>query len=113
MSNELLIMLENLKSLLLNDERIMKLNELDELISNDEEVMKLSYRKDMASVDYSDCLKHFNSESNEVSVAQEKLYKAKLALDSHPLVNQYNEAFLKVKNLYRFINKEIFGDFSL
>lgn len=113
MTNSLMNKLEELKVLLNEDERIIHLNELDEQLSNNEEVMKLSYKMDMLSVEYSDTLKHFKEESKEVNDVQTRLYKAKLELDSHPLVKSYNDAYKKVKDLYRYINKEIFGDFAL
>lgn len=113
MTDSLLNKLEELKKLLDNDQRILILNKLDEELSNNEEVMRLSYKKDMASIEFDDALKHFSESSNEVKQAQKKLYNAKLELDSHPLVRKYNKAYIDVKDLYSLINKEIFGDFAV
>lgn len=113
MTNELKDKLEELKSLINQNEDVLLLNKLDEQLANNEEVMKLSYKMDVLSVEYSDALKHFKEDSDEVKLAQQKLYQAKLELDSHALVKSYNEVYLRVKKLYKNINKEIFGDFSL
>jgi len=113
MTNTLLGKLEQLKELIKNDSRLVNLNIIEEELSNNEEVMLLSYKKDMASVEFSDALKHFGENSPEVKKAQKHLYDSKLSLDIHPLVKKYNEAYAEVRKLYSYINKEIFGDFAL
>lgn len=113
MTDSLLTKLETLKNILKDDERIKKLDEVDALLSKDENVMKLAYKKDMASVEFDDALKHFGEDSNEVKQAQKKLYEAKLELDNNPLVKEYNNAYKEVRELYHSINKKIFGDFAL
>ena len=101
-----------LKELIENDENVLKVKELDKKMNESEEVMKLAYQKDMALVDYESALNHFGANSKEVKVAQKKLYEAKLALDSHPLVKEYNSYFSKVRLLYKKINSELFGEFA-
>lgn len=113
MTKSLLEKLEQLKVILKNDERVILLNEIDQKLSNDEEVMKLSYRKDAASVEFEDALRHFTEDSLEVKSTQKKLYQAKLELDNHDLVKRYNKAYREVKKIYSYISKEIFGDFAL
>lgn len=100
-----------LKEEIHNSEEYKKLVELNKLIESNEEVMKLAYLKDMASVKYEDSLKHFKEDSIEVKEAQKELHKAKLNLDNHPLVKQYNEQFLIVRGIYDNINKELFYPF--
>ena len=112
MNEVLLKKLESLKEALDSDERVILLNEIENRMNSDEEVMKLAYQKDTALVNFEDALKHFPEGSNEVKEAQRKLYESKLKLDSHPLVDEYRKAYLKVKELYDQINKELFMDFN-
>ena len=112
MNQELLAKIEILKQEIEKDENVLKVQELDKKMNNDKEVMKLSYRKDCALSEYEDALKHFGSDSEEVRKAQKALYEAKLALDSHPLVKEYNQYFAKVRLLYKKVNDMIFGEFS-
>lgn len=112
MSNELIELLTSLKSELENDPRVIKLDELDEKLNENEEVMKLAYKKDMASVDFDDALKHFGENSKEAKEALKKLHEAKYNLDTHPLVNEYQAAYKEVRLLYEHISKELFGDFK-
>ncbi len=109
MNQELSIALSSLKEAIENDERVILLNKLDKELNNDEEVMKLAYQKDMAVLDYEDSIKHFGDNSKETLEAQKKLYQAKLALDSHPLVKRYNEAYKEVRLMYKKINDSLFG----
>ena len=95
------------------DSRVIKLNELDNKLSHNEEVMVLSYRKDEANRIYNDAVKYFGEESKEVKDAQKILYEAKLNLDNHPLVKEYNMAYKEVRLLYEQINIELFDDFHL
>ena len=48
-----------------------------------------------------------------LNVKLKLLYEAKLNLDNHPLVKEYNEAYKEVRLLYEIINKELFNDFNL
>lgn len=111
MSNELLEKLLLLKSELKSDKRVQKLDELEKALNSNEEVMKLAYKKDMASVAFDDALKHFGENSKEAREALKKLHEAKYALDVHPLVQEYNEAYKTVRLLYEYISKELFGEF--
>ena len=95
------------------DPRVIRLNELDEKLNHNEEVMVLSYKKDTANTFYNDALKFFKEDSKEVKDAQKALYEAKLNLNNHPLVKEYNEAYKEVRLLYEMINKELFNDFNL
>ena len=112
MDDSLLDSLEKLKEAINNDPRLLRLNELDKKLNNDEEVMKLAYQKDMALVSYEDSLKHFSKDSKEVNEALKRLHKAKLSLDNHPLVQEYNSAYKEVRKIYDKINQELFDKFS-
>lgn len=112
MNKDIYTKAENLKELLEKDPRIVKLNELEKKMNEDEEVMSLAYKKDMASVNYSDVLNHFSEDTPEAQKALKELHEAKLKLDSHPLVREYLEAYSEVRKLYGEINEILFANFA-
>ena len=102
-----------LKDLLSSDERIKRLNELETKMNNDNEVIALAYQKDVAVYNYSDALNHFGENSPEVKNAQKELYEKKLALDTHPLVREYLDAYKEVRDLYIQMNGLLFDGLNL
>ena len=102
-----------LKDLLSQDERIKRLNELEQKMNNDNEVIALAYQKDLAVSHYSDTLNHFSEDSEEVKIAQKELYEKKLALDTHPLVREYLDAYKEVRDLYIQMNALLFDGLNL
>ena len=102
-----------LKDLLSQDERIKRLNELEQKMNSDNEVIALAYQKDIAVSNYSDILNHFSEDSEEVKKAQRELYEKKLALDTHPLVRQYLDAYKEVRDLYIQMNALLFDGLNL
>ena len=101
-----------LKELLENDERVILLNKLEKQMDENEEVIALAYKKDMASVKYSEILNHFSEDSKEAKNALKELHLAKKELDSHPVVKQYLAAYKEVRLLYEEINNILFGNFN-
>ena len=112
MNDSLMNSLTKLKEAIESDERVLRLSNLDKKLNENEEVMKLAYKKDMALVSYEDALKHFKEDSQEVKEAQKRLHEAKLSLDNHPLVKEYNVAYKEVRLLYNKINEELFSRFK-
>lgn len=112
MNQKLLLKINELKKEIDSSEEVKKLNQINDLLNKNEEVMKLAYAKDTASVKYEDALKHFKEGSKEVEAAQKALYEAKLQLDSHPMVKEYNEQFKIVRKMYDKINEELFNPFN-
>ena len=112
MDKDIYLKAESLKELLEKDPRIIKLNELEKKMNEDEEVMSLAYKKDMASVNYSDVLNHFSEDSEAAKKALKELHEAKLKLDNHPLVKEYLSAYVEVRELYEQINEILFANFS-
>ena len=102
-----------LKDLLSQDERIIRLNNLEQKMKNDDEVIALAYQKDLAVSNYSDTLKHFSEDSEEAKKAQHEMYLKKLALDTHPLVRQYLNAYKEVRDLYIQMNALLFDGLNL
>ena len=113
MVSNIYLLAGELKDLLDKDERIIRLNKLENELNNNEEVMALSYQKDLAVSAYSDALNHFANDSEEIKKFQHELFLRKEALDNHPLVKSYLEAYSEVRDLYFQINEILFNDLSL
>ena len=113
MVSNIYLLAGELKDLLDNDERIIRLNKLENELNNNEEVMALSYQKDIAVSSYSDALNHFANNSEEMKKYQHDLFLKKEALDNHPLVKEYLNAYSEVRDLYFQVNEILFNDLSL
>ena len=113
MQDNIYFLASELKDLLNNDPRIIRLNELEKKLENSEEVMALSYQKDAATSAYSDALNHYQEGSEELKKYQREMYHKKEALDNHPLVREYLQAYSEVRDLYFQINDILFKDLSL
>jgi len=111
MEEKTLKALEGLKEALASDSRVKKLDELEKKLALDPEVAALSKVKETAEKEYNDCLSHSSSSSSLGKSKQKTLYEAKLALDTHPLVKEYNAAFVAVRDLYMRIDDLLFHDF--
>ena len=101
-----------LKEMLANDERVILLDKLEKEMNENEEVMALAYQKDVAVTNYNDTLNHFASDSEEVKKAQHELHLKKEALDNHPLVRQYLNAYSQVRDLYFELNDILFSNLN-
>ena len=112
MANDIYHLASELKEMLDNDERIILLNKLEKELNNNEEVMALSYQKDVAVSSYSDALNHYANDSEEIKKYRHELFIKKEALDNHPIVKDYLNAYSKVRDLYFEINEILFGDLS-
>ena len=99
-----------LKSLLLNDERILLLNKIEEEMNNDEEVKCLVIYKDNKQKELEEIFDKYGSSSNEYKESLLSFYHACEKLDNHPLVKRYNEQYEVVNNLYEEINNILFAD---
>lgn len=108
MNEQILNKCQLLKEAIEKDPRILLLNQLEKEIENNEEVMVLSYKKDVALANYEDVIKYFKDDQDKIQKAQKLLAESKYNLDIHPLVKQYNKAYLEVKLMYEEINKQLF-----
>ena len=108
MNEQILNKCQLLKEAIEKDPRILLLNQLEKEIENNEEVMVLSYKKDVALANYEDTIKYFKDDKDKIQEAQKLLAESKYNLDIHPLVKQYNKAYLEVKLMYEEINKQLF-----
>ncbi|MFA6644921.1 MAG: YlbF family regulator [Bacilli bacterium] len=111
MNAAMLEKIKNFKEALADDERVLALLNAEAAMEANEEVMKLAYLKDLAESSYNDALRHYDSSSNEVKVAQKKLFAAKSDLEKHPLVRAYLLAYREVRILYEEINERLFAPF--
>ena len=111
MNEKIYNLAKELKELIDNDSRIKKLNELEKKINDDHEVMVLAYQKDVAASEYSDILKIYSEDSKEAKEKRMKLVEAKTKLESHPLVKEYNKAYVDVKFMLLEINRILFKDY--
>ena len=102
-----------LKDMLSQDERVLLLNKLEKEMTINEEAMKLAYQKDLAVSNYSDMLNHFDENSEEIKAAHHQMFLAKDALDNHPLVRDYLNAYKKVRELYFEINDILFSNLNV
>ena len=104
--------LVSLKEAIDKDPDILKLNEIEERLNKSEDVMALSYKKDVALREYEDILRFFKEDPKEAKEKQASLAEAKYNLDTHPLVKEYNEAYKKVRDLFKEINDILFKEFE-
>lgn len=95
-----------LKDLLVSDKRILDLNKKEEAMKEDQEVLELVKRKEEAVSRYETAIKPNKEE-------QKLLHRSKLALDTHPLVRSYLDAYSKVRDLYFQINDILFSNLSI
>lgn len=98
-----------LKKMLIEDSRIVSLNDAEEKMNNSDEVIKLTYQKDILSDKYSDLLKYFAPDSDEVKSAQKNLFLAKKELEENELVRDYLSKYQQVRMMFDFVNKELFS----
>jgi len=101
-----------LKEELDNLPEVKELERLNKLLNENEDVMRLAYKKDMCATKYEDAIRYFGKESDEAILAQKQLHLAKLELDKHELVKEYNKQYKIVREIYDKINKEIFNPFN-
>ena len=111
MNEEIIKSIESLGKALKEDPRILLLNQLEEELSNNPEVIELSKKKDALEREYETVLSYAKEDSEEAKKCEKSLYEAKLALDSHPLVREYNSLYVPVRDLYMQIDDILFGPF--
>lgn len=111
MEERILSLCKTLNAALKNDNNFLLLNKLENELNNNDEIMKLSYKKDIACSKYSDLLKIYKEDNEEVLKAQKELNNAKKELDSHPIVKEYLKAYAEVKKILFEVNKILFSDY--
>ncbi len=113
MQEDILKVIDELSVALKEDSRIKRLNELEEKLYEDPSLLELVKKKDALERDYEDTLSYSSYDSPEAITKQKALYEAKLELDSYPLVKEYNEIYVQVRDLYMQIDDIIFAPYRL
>jgi len=98
----------NLK--LKNHPLFVRLDELEKELNNNEEVMRLAYIKDNKCTIYSDALKIYDENNENVIKARKELNQAKIDLDNHPLVKEYNKVYSEVSQILFEMNEILLED---
>ena len=111
MNEEIIKSVESLAKALKEDPRILRLNQLEEELSSNPEVIELSQKKDRLEREYETVLSYAKEDSLEAKAYEKALYEAKLALDSHPLVQEYNSLYVPIRDLYIQMDDILFGPF--
>ena len=99
MAKDIYTLAYELKELLDVDERIKDLDQKEEAMKKSGEVKALVEKKEQAVSLY----------TNSSKEGQKALHQSKLALDNHPLVRAYLDAYIKVRDLYFEINDILFS----
>lgn len=74
-----------------------------------EEVLHLSKRLELASEEYSNAVSM--NDVKLIEKTKKALHEAKTNIDNHPLVKDYTEAYIKVRDLYMIVDDIIFGPY--
>ncbi|MFA7032394.1 MAG: YlbF family regulator [Bacilli bacterium] len=109
MENDIYEQAYALKDALKKDPRIVYVNQCEEKMNDSPEVMALAYQKDLAASRYAELLNIYPEDSEEIRNARLNLQKAKMALESHPLVRNYLKAYVEVRDLYFVMNDKLFS----
>ena len=134
MNEQILNKCQLLKEAIEKDPRILLLNQLEKEIENNEEVMyfekcgkentqkvvecalKYAHENNIKNIvvasSTGETIKYFKDDQDKIQNAQKLLAESKYNLDIHPLVKQYNKAYLEVKLMYEEINNQLFYIFS-
>jgi len=111
MEKELLDALDELKKAMETDPRVKTLDALEKRIVVDPDVILLSKKKDVAETAYEETLAYHQEKDPEAQKKEKELYLAKKELDENPLVQQYNAAYIVVRDLYMAIDDILYKDF--
>lgn len=111
METELSLALSQLSDALKSDPRILALNQAEKALYKSPEIIELAKKKDAAEQAYEDCLTYRKEKDPEALAIQHQLYQAKLALDMHPLSQDYTAAYVLVRDLYMKIDDILYGPF--
>ncbi len=101
--------IRSLGAALKEDPRVLDMKEKENKMMESEEVLHLSKRLELASEEYSRAISLNDKELIEKT--RKALHEAKLNIDLHPLVKDYNEAYIKVRDLYMNVDDIIFGPY--
>lgn len=91
-------------------EAVSQLNELDKKINDSYEVYQLANKKDEALENYVRFMDAYGEDHKETLEALKELRKAKEALNSHPLVDEYLKIYIEVRDIYLNVNNIVLSN---
>lgn len=109
MKKELLDAAISFKEAYQSDPRFLRLKESEEAALSSPEVLALHQKMETIMAAYQEALSHNSPNKAEL---EHELHLAKLALDNHPLMKEYNEAFVVVRDLQLYFDDILFGPFN-
>ena len=107
MNQKILDDVTSLKQEILKSSEYTTFFELGKQLNQSEEVLRQSMLVDKISTELNDTLKYDAENSEKTKELRHKLFIEKTKLDSIPLVKSYNDAYVKLKEIYSKINDEI------
>ncbi|HKL73218.1 MAG TPA: YlbF family regulator [Candidatus Onthovivens sp.] len=108
MNLKVLEALNELNEAISNSDCYSKLLSCNKIVEENDNIMRKSYQKDMKIVEYEDTLKSFGKNSKEVFKVKKELGEIVYELNKIKEVEDYNKAFKEFKEIYEYIDKEIF-----
>lgn len=95
-----------------NDPLFIELESLEKQLNDNEEVIQKSYKKDVICAKYSDLLKIYAEDSDEISNVRKELSQAKEELYSIPIVKRYLEVYSEIKKILFEVNSILLDDYK-
>ena len=110
MKSELVVELENLKEMLNNSKEFKELEAVDEEIQKDVSFKVLASTVKQYSEEYHRFEKVLKFDDPNLVSLRRRYSNAKESLDNHPLYKKYLEKYKVVRDMYKYINDELFGE---
>ncbi len=101
-----------IKTVIANSKEYKRIKEVTSEMENNIEVINLYQIKEKSLILYEDSLKHFSFDDEYVVKLRKELLEANKALNSHPLVKEYNYLYKYLRSIDHKIEKEIFLPFK-
>ena len=104
--------IDEISELIKSRECVNKIKEVEKKMEEDPSVISLVLEFEKAQRDYSSSLNHYEENSKEVLEYQRILYKKKLNLDTHPLVEEYYSLLKEVNEPLRYLEMKLLSLFK-
>lgn len=103
----------SLKEAIINSQTYKDTLYAEKLMNESENVIRLAYIKSQKENMYSDLLKYYKEDSDEVRHAQKELFIAKKNIEELKEVKDYLRCYQKLRMMLDEVNNELFKGFSL
>lgn len=104
---------KELKSLIKESSEYKNFYFLNSQLSLNDDVLKQAFIVQTLNKQINDLYSLKTCNVENIEVLQRKLYEENLKLNNLPLVEEYNKAYAKLKNIYDKINKELIYPFNV